>query len=268
MPSPFPGMDPYLEGSQWLGVHTALGVEIARRLTPLLPARYVARANERLVITTEDTGPGAPTTTAYPDAFVADGGAAGGAAPAGVAVEAPAVAPPALRVATVMPEAQRHVTVEIHDAADRRLVTAIEVLSPTNKRGDGRGEYLAERQRVLLSPAHLMEIDLLRSGQRVPMREALPADVPYFVLLSRAERRPLTDVWPIRLSERLPVVPVPLLAGDGDVPLDLQAALTGVYDALRYDRTADYARPPEVPLSPADAAWAAARGLTPAPGAA
>ena len=80
-----------------------------------------------------------------------------------------AVMPPPLRVATVMPELIPHVTVEIHDTAGRRLVTAIEVLSPTDKRGDGREEYLAKRRRTLLSTAHLLEVDLLRSGSRVPM---------------------------------------------------------------------------------------------------
>ena len=138
---------------------------------------------------------------------------------------------------------------------ERRLVTAIEVLSPTNKRRDGRDEYLQKRRRLLMSSAHLMEIDLLREGHRVPMRKPLPA-APYFVFVSRAERRPLTDVWPIALDQRLPVVPVPLLPGDKDVPLDLQSAFTAVYDGLGYDMAVDYARPPEVPLAAQHAAWA------------
>jgi hypothetical protein len=156
-----------------------------------------------------------------------------------------------------MPAAVPHRTVEVRDAAERRLVTAIEVLSPTNKRGEGRDEYLQKRQRLLLSPAHLIEIDLLRGGRRVPMRQALP-EAPYFVLVSRAEARPVLDVWPVALRAHLPEVPVPLLPGDADVPLDLQAALTTVYDALGYDLAVDYARPPEVPLTPGDAAWAEA----------
>ncbi len=99
-----------------------------------------------------------------------------------------------------------------------------------------------------------MEIDLLREGQRVPMQGALPS-APYFVFLSRAEDRPLTEVWPIALGEPLPVVPVPLLPGDPDVPLDLQRALTTLYDLLGYDLAVDYTRPPEVPLRPDAAAW-------------
>ena len=95
----------------------------------------------------------------------------------------------------------------------------------------------------------------MRSGHRVPMRQPLVPH-PYFVFVGRAEARPETDVWPVRLDQPLPSVPVPLLAGDADVPLDLQLALTSVYDTFRYDRTIDYARPPEVPLrTPEEVAW-------------
>src|SRR5205823_339936 len=132
---------------------------------------------------------------------------------------------------------------------------AIEVLSPTNKHADGYEEYLAKRDRLLLSAVHLLEIDLLRQGERVPMRQRLRED-PYFVLLSRAQDRPMTEVWPVPLVGPLPTVPVPLLPGDSDVPLDLQAAFTAVYDAIGYDLAVDYSRPPQVPLAPTDAAWA------------
>src|SRR5207247_1729487 len=112
------------------------------------------------------------------------------------------------------------------------------------------------RRRVLLSTAHLLEIDLLRSGRRVPMRQPLP-DTPYCVVLTRAEAKPFSDVWPIDLRQHLPTVPVPLLPGDADVFLDLQAALTAIYDALGFDLMVDYSRPPELPLAVDDAAWAA-----------
>jgi hypothetical protein len=153
-----------------------------------------------------------------------------------------------------MPTPIPHLTVEIRDAANRQLVTAIEVLSLTNKRGEGREEYLFKRRRILLSTAHLIEIDLLRQGQRVPMREPLPA-APYFVYLSRAEHRPMTDVFPIASSDPLPVVPVPLLGDDPDVPLDLQAALGNIYDLLGYDLAIDYSRPPETPVPQEQEAW-------------
>jgi hypothetical protein len=244
-------MDPYLEGSHWVGVHTQLCAEIARRLTPLLVPKYLALTNERFVLESPDDV-GISTRGVYPDVGVVPHNATGATrSPAGAAV-----AP--LRMATVMPEAVPHVTVEIRDTAQRQLVTAIEVLSPTNKRGEGREEYLAKRRRVLLSTAHLVEIDLLRAGLRVPMRQALPS-VPYFVFVGRWEQRPVVDVYPIPLDQPLPTIKVPLLAGDADCPLDLQLAFTTIYEALRYDLVADYSGLPEVSLPPETAGWAAER---------
>jgi hypothetical protein len=69
----------------------------------------------------------------------------------------------------------------------------------------------------------------------------------------------MTEIWPIQLDMHLPVVPVPLLAGDSDVGLDLQLALNTIYDALNYDLSVDYTRPPEVPLEAEAAAWAVER---------
>jgi hypothetical protein len=215
MPSPFPGMDPYLEGSLWTTVHVQLSAEIARQLAPRLRPRYLALTAERFVI----------DSTEEP---------------------------------SVMPTPIPHVTVEIRDVVGRELVTAIEVLSPTNKRGKGRSEYISKRRRLLLSSAHLIEIDLLRQGKRLPMQQPLPP-ASYYVLVSRAEARPFMDVWPIPLNARLPVVPVPLSAGDSDVPLDLQLALTTVYDLCGYDMAVNYTLPPEIPLPPLEAAWAEER---------
>jgi Protein of unknown function (DUF4058) len=201
MSSPFPGMDPYLEGALWTTVQFTLGSEIVRQLAPHLRPRY-------LLLPVERFGMGAP-----------------------------------------------EVAMEIRDTAERQLVTAIEILSPTNKREEGREEYLAKRRQILLSTAHLLEIDLLRRGRRVPMEKDLPA-APYFVFLSRAERRPRTEIWPIPLPTPLPVVAVPLLPGNRDVALDLQQALTAAYDLLGLDLAIDYAQPPEIPLPAAAATWA------------
>jgi hypothetical protein len=107
----------------------------------------------------------------------------------------------------------------------------------------------------LLSTAHLLEIDLLRQGQRVPMQKPLPS-TSYFIFLSRAEKRPLTEIWPISLKEPLPVVPIPLLPGDADVALDVQQVFTTTYDLLGYDLALDYTQSPELPLPKEDMAWA------------
>ncbi len=230
-----------------MSFHTQLIAEIARQLAPKLQPKYLALTNERFVLE-EVADVSVATTSIYPDVSVIDAKREP-SGEGGVAIAAP------LRLATIVPDRVPQVSVEIRETATRRLVTAIKVLSPTNKRGEGRKEYRRKRRRILLSTSHLLEIDLLRQGQRVPMQQRLP-NAPYFVLLNRAEERPISDVWPIHLGEALPSVPVPLLPGDADVPLGLQQALTNVYDLLRYDLAIDYARPPESLLPPQLTAWA------------
>ncbi len=240
MPSPFPGMDPHLEGSLWTTFHFAFGAELIRQLAPRLRPRYLALPVERLILD-EPSEIAVLTSNIYPDVSVLSVRPQMPAVHTAPGGEAP------LQLATIIPEAVPHVSIEIRDVAQRQLVTAIEILSPTNKRGDGRAEYLTKRRRLLLSTAHLLEFDLLRQGQRVPMQQPLP-DAPYFVLLSRAERRPLMDIWPIRLDEALPTIPVPLLTGDADLLLDLQATFTATYDLIGYDLIVDYHERPDVPL--------------------
>lgn len=229
-----------------MSFHAQLCAEVARQLAPKVRPKYLALTTERVVLTTPEDG---VVSAVYPDV-----GLVSAATPQ--ASSATVLAEPPLRMLTEMPEGVPHLSIEIRDAAQRRLVTAIEVLSPTNKQGDGRDEYLARRGKLLLSTAHLVEIDLLRRGQRVPMREPLPA-ADYFVFLSRSGNRPISDVWPIGLPQELPTIPVPLLTGDPDVELDLQLALTTVYDALGYDLALDYTHAPAVPLSAEHARWAA-----------
>src|SRR5205807_1716059 len=103
---------------------------------------------------------------------------------------------------------------------------------------------------------HLVEIDLLRVGTRFPTARPLP-EVPYFVFVSRAERRHEVEVWPIRLDQALPAVSVPLLPGDGAVLLELQQALSVVYDIIGYDELVDYTQAPPGPLPVTEAAWVA-----------
>src|SRR5712691_11488187 len=192
MPSPFPGMDPYLEGALWTTLHHSFGTEIIRQLAPKLRPRYVALPVERFVMDIV-SGISVTTTIIYPDVGMTE------APPHSPAQAGVTTVPAPLRLATLMPEAVPHVTIEIRDTRQRELVTAIEILSPTNKRGEGRREYVTKRQRLLLSAAHLIEIDLLHLGERVPMQQPLP-NVSYFVLLSRAGERPLMEVWPIVLE--------------------------------------------------------------------
>ena len=110
---------------------------------------------------------------------------------------------------------------------------------------------------MIQTRTHLLEIDLLRQGTRIPLVGELPP-ASYYVYLSRTQRRPRTQVWPVQLRDRLPAVPAPLLPPDPDVPLDLQAAVKACFDLVGYERLLDYAAPPPPPpLSESDAAWAA-----------
>jgi hypothetical protein len=249
MPNPFPGMDPYLEGDLWTTVHTDLCVQIAHQLAPKLRPKYAVLSTRRMVIAAVDekeqtAGP------RYPDVGVVSSHEPGTAA-------ATAVTRAPLILSVALPEPIPHLSVEIRDVAHRRLVTCIEVLSPTNKRGTGREEYEAKRLEILSGSAHLFELDLLRAGARFPAVD-LPA-APYFVFISRAERRSKVEVWPILLEQPLPTIPVPLLAGDPDVPLDLQAALSTEYEIIGYDELIDYSQPPPGPLTPEQATWVEGR---------
>ena len=99
-------------------------------------------------------------------------------------------------------------TVEVLETGTLELVTAIEILSPVNKQAgrESHDEYLRKRRELLRSSVHLIEIDLLRQGRRPPLGRPAPA-APYYVVLSRGDRRPYVDVWPIQLCDKLPRFP-------------------------------------------------------------
>lgn len=252
MPSPFPGMDPYLEGSEWMSFHAEFCVEIARQLRPQLRPKYIAQTIKRFVTdTSDDLAITSENRNIYPDVGIAQTSRH----PFAWQASSAAVLEPTFELATIMPEIIPQYSIEIRDVDQRRLVTLIEVLSPANKQGEGFEEYLAKRQHVLRSSAHLLEIDFLRKGGRVPMRQPLPP-APYFVFLSRVEKRPITEIWQIALDRKLPTVSVPLLPPDKDVALDLQSAFTNVYDSVGYDLLLEYRKPPSVALDGESRRWA------------
>jgi hypothetical protein len=246
-------MDPYLESRLlWRDVHQRLAGQISRQLAPQLAPRYVARLATRFVASMPEDQ---EISILYPDVDITPVQHPPLEPLADVAV---AITPAPLTLAVVAPEQLKLVTVELYDVAQGRLVTAIEIFSPVNKRpGAGLDEYRAKRETVLLSEANLMEIDLLRQGTRPPLLVGLP-QADYFVFLTRAERRRQADVWPISVRDPLPVLPVPLLPGDEDVPLDLGYALQTIYDEARYDLSIDYSHPPIPPLAQEHIAWAQA----------
>ena len=154
-------------------------------------------------------------------------------------------------------EEHREAFVEIYEAVpEQRLVTSIEVLSPSNKRPGTPGHelYLRKRQSLLLGDANLVEIDLLRGGSRMPMLDRWP-DSPYTVLVARARKFDLCRVWPVYFQMRSPSIPIPLLKPDPDLLLDLQPMIDSIYQRSRYERSIDYRRPLAPPLDAAETLW-------------
>ena len=152
---------------------------------------------------------------------------------------------------------EREAYLVIRKTGEREDVTVTELLSPTNKRAssDGRREYLKKRREVLRSSAHLVEIDLLLGGQRLPTVSPLLPTTDYCVFICRAGQRPQADVIEWTRERRLPRIPIPLLPGDADAVVDLQAAVTAVYDRLGFDYSLHYDQPLSLPARPTGEAW-------------
>ena len=237
MKSPFPGMDPYIEDrGLWPDFHDDLIAEIKRALAARLPERYFAQMGERSYIVLAGT----------------DGMEGGGE----VVVAEPA-ANATITMRAFIDEHFRENFIEIYESdPDLRLVTCIEVLSPANKRRGSEGweQYLRKRNALLLGQASLVEIDLLRGGQRMPMIEPWP-NSPYYLLVGRQSRVPYCRVQPVHFRQPLPEIPVPLASPDPDISLALQPLIDAVYERSRYGRRLDYTRPLTPPLRAEDAAW-------------
>ncbi len=250
MPSPFPGMNPYLERpSVWRGIHTYLIGAMGRSLVPQLPAGYEVRPEEEMFIR-EASADERRHLMGWSDLGIA--GKSDRPAPVGAGTalaDAPAYA--ALPQA-VLSETSRWL--EITDSEGGGLVTVIELLSPTNKLRH-RQQYEQKRLRLLGDGVSLVEIDLLRAGRRMPLNGLPPCD--YCLMVARPSERPRVGVWPLMLRDPLPVLPVPLRPPDADVHLDLPALLNDVYDAGGYAPSV-YRHAPEPPLSDEDRAWAQA----------
>lgn len=255
MPSPFPGMDPYLETPQlWPDVHSTLINEIRNALNPKLRLRYVARVELRVYVSDEDD----PARDAWrvPDVRV-ERTAKRKRPKTTKRAEALAIAEP-LNIPFLVQDEIEEAFLEIRDVESKTTVTVIEVISPSNKiRGSaGRESFLTKRRQILASKVHWVEIDLLREGTPSLDRLAV-ASSDYRLVVSRGEDRRRARFWPVTVRQELPIIGIPLRGKDPDVPLDLNAVLRTAYDNAAYDVSIDYRRDPVTPLSREDAAWAA-----------
>ncbi len=254
MPSPFPGMDPYLE-AHWRDVHAGLVVYASDAIQGLLPSSLRARANERVL--SEMPGDPGPHPV-YPDVWVEQHAWRRG-------VEMTLEIHRAPGEPILVDLAQEPVTetyLEIIDfGQDRLIVTVIEFLSPSNKSpGPNRQQYLSKQQEICSSDANLVEIDLNRFGTHTlafPLAHLKKQfRTSYMACVRRTTRRDMAEVYPMPLWQRLPVVKVPLRPTDADVPLDLQALVEQCYRNGGYEGTLNYAVEPDPPLRGAERDWA------------
>jgi hypothetical protein len=253
MPSPFPGMDPYLEG-HWGDVHASMVIYARDQLQPVLPRSLVARVEERLSV----EAAWGPQRTVVPDVRVVE--RRRGKKKITKTNGAVAVAEP-LIIEFNEPTTEGFIEIRERDA-NNRLVTVIEVLSLTNKSaGPGQNQYLQKRDEFQQAGVSIVEIDLLRSGNRLlpcPI-EMLPQSrwTPYLACVQRGWKPTTVEIYTIALQERLPAIRIPLRSSDEDAPLDLQALIEQCYRNGGYE-TIDYRKDPDPPLRGGDARWAAA----------
>jgi Protein of unknown function (DUF4058) len=264
MPSPFPGMDPYLESPDWFpGLHDSLIVFMKGALQRSLPEAYYADSTQRVWVEYSQRH-------VEPDVEVVQSGRRPrkGARGAGLALAEPeAAAPLVVTVETVEHGPFKESFLEIRRRRGKHLqiVTSIEILSPANKKlgSPGREKFLEKQRETLSSETHLVEIDLLRGGAHalaVPKElvTAAGGSTEYLISIHRFDRPKEFLVYPISLRQRLPKIAIPLSPGDPDVTLDLQSVFDQSYDFGPYRREIEYGKDPIVPrLKPNQAEWAA-----------
>jgi len=246
----FPGMNPYLENPElWSEVHFGLISVLARSLNAVITPKYRAAVEKRVYADSLLVG--------IPDVSVFQRSSDTKSDPKTAAAEpqrTTATLSEPLVVTVPIAEETQERFLEIREVVTGAIVTVVEVLSPKNKRaGEGRVKYDAKRQTVLNSTAHLVEIDLLRTGETKPMAGGVTSD--YRILVSRANRRPAAELYPFNLREPLPRFLLPLHPSDREPVVDLQNLLEQVYQEAALELAIDYSTQPIPPLSELDFQW-------------
>ena len=263
--NPFPGMNPYVEGfGLWPGFHnkviTYLSVALGRQLRP----EYSVTTEERVYVMLDPNGNGNGSGARIgnglriPDVAVLSlaSGAAADAAGSALRFPMPERSKDAVAVQLPATDLFKERYIEVRRVSNREVVAVIELLSPTNKGGHGRNEYLAKRAAVLSSLSHLVEIDLLRAGPRMPVIGDVP-DTDYRILVANARRtEPIADLYAFGIRQSIPDFVLPLAQDAEGIAVNLNAVVGQVYTDGSYDLEIDYGpEPPEPPLSDADRAW-------------
>jgi len=249
MPSPFPGMNPYLEHpSLWAGIHHRLITAIANDLAPKVRPQYIVAIEERVYDVTGDLA----LLVGIPDVSVQSSLSLAKPTEANLTVTPTTQS---VDVLLPLPEILTEAYLEIRAVDTEEVVTIIEVLSPKNKQvGIGRLQYETKRLKILGSLTHFIEIDLLRQGNPMAMvGNFVPSH--YRILVSHSETRPKAQLYGFNLPDRIPVFTVPLKTNDPEPLINLKSLLDEIYDQGSYDLRIDYSRPPIPALSELDLVW-------------
>ena len=248
MESPFPGMDPYLEHpSLWPDVHNRLIAALADDLSERVAPRYYVGLERRTYLLKA----GDLVFIGRPDIAVASATDASGFAPHLVVTSVTV-----LEVDVPMQDEVSENFLEIHEVRTGKLVTVLELLSPVNKlHRQGREEYERKRGHIFRTWTNLVEIDLLRAGEPMPV-VGVQVQSDYRILVSRGIQRPHASLIAFNLRQPIPAFTLPLLPGDDEPEVALNHLLHALYRRARFDLRLDYTQRPIPPLAEADAAWA------------
>jgi len=241
-------MDPYLETPAfWSDFHATFINYWREAVADHLPDNYEARIDERVNLVEVQPQ---KIRRFEPDVAITQGprSPGGAAAASGVATLEPVVVP------LLIEEETRETYIQILHRRDRTLVAVLELLSPSNKEEPDRSTYLARRNTLLHHDVHLVELDLLLKGQRIPLGDAYPAG-QYFALVADATRRPNCDIYAWTMRQLLPQIPIPLRPPDPAVWIDLAAVFAITYERGRYARSLDYTQPPPLSLRGDELTW-------------
>ena len=212
MENPFPGMNPFIEGYKWPPFHVNMIIKMQDALISQLPEGYFIEPETTLYV--EET-----EVEFRPDISIVEDATTPYGSTGGAAV----LTPPTKR--KVIEEIKVR-SLHVIDAKSKRLVTSVKLLSPTNKKGDGLRTYRQKRQHLITEGVNLVEIDLLRGGQRADKRTKSTS--PYLIQVFNASNREILE-WSVGLLDSLPTVPVPLLYSHAPLVLDLQAAFNTTF---------------------------------------
>jgi hypothetical protein len=253
-------MDPYLEDpSRWHSFHSWLAPAIAAHLNKQIGPKYYADVEVYTVI--DQVSISRPRTI-YPDISLLEKKVkeSGRTDQLPTLVDTPISVAPVIRPIEVETELRLR-TVKVYAAREDELVTVIEILSPVNKRRSGKlADYRKKRQEILASEVNLVELDLLRGGIRPgPEVAHPPLDTDYVLLVNRTVeslRDRVSEIWPVAISEPLPVLPVPLLPEDGNAPFSVGEVMQRVYEESNFTWRINYQAPvPPPPLRPEMVRW-------------